>query len=173
MKYTTITKGSQYTYWNRRVFDDFVPNDRQQMLMDVYNEAKQAGLFYTVDVLKFALERLEVTPEVAAIGADRVEGGDFGMDMYYARDAVDCANARASRKADLALIAPAIGMKLGSLMINYKRTNACVVSFLDGMYITIDCKRGAKLVRFYVSSTQLKNALENAYRKGWRKSATV
>ena len=173
MKYTTIVKGSQYTYWNRRVFDDFVPNERQQMLMDVYSEAKQAGLFYTVDVLEFAKKRLEPTPEVSAIGADRVEGGDFGMDMYYARDAVDCISRRARLKADFETISPVIGMKLGSLSSDHKRTNACVISGIDGMYIIFNCKRGSKFIQFSANSTQIVNALENAYRKGWRKSATV
>lgn len=171
--YEPLVSRDQYTHWAPRNQPSFVPTARQQVLMDTYIAAKDAGNFYTKDVLSFAIKHLNVPADIASVGADKVEGGDLGMDIYYARDAVYCIAARARSVAAASQLNATVGMALGSLSINYKRTNCCTVTAVEGSLITFTAKRGGKSVEGKAGAEQIISAAIDALRRGWRKAALV
>ena len=76
-----------YADWRRNQCREFAPDARQALAMSAVQQSLEEGLYYTCDVHARCRQLLPLTPEDAARGSGRVEGGEFGMDLYYARAA--------------------------------------------------------------------------------------
>ena len=152
---------------------DFQPNTRQQMLMDVVAKGIDAGVFYTRDMLDYAAKALNVPAEILDQNKTRVEGGDFGYDVYLARKAVEAKRARAQQIAvrDAMNLKP--GDDLGTLIFtsDFKvNTNVVVDSVSDdGLTVVAKGKRGSYTVTLKTSPIGLKSGMDYAHEKGKRK----
>lgn len=170
---------SQYDEWARNETVDFVPNERQQVVVQAVQVALDAGLYYTSDVLKHCTEALSLTPEQAAVGAQKVEGGNFGMDLFYARQYLDAKKRHEAEQRTWLQLSPILGKQLGTLTFNdYKRnTGMQIVDFVGngnikdgkGLLMVLKGKRGAFQVTLQASASQVRNAIDRAAEKGSRK----
>lgn len=152
-----------YKDWAAHQHTSFVPTPRQQPVIDAVRAALDSGLYYTKDVLAFCADRLGVSPEDRAKGATRVEGGDLGMDCYYARCYLDAVKQRALESAAHESLRPVEGMKLGVLRFNdFKRTSACVVTAVEGNSISFTGKRGAVTIAGKAKALQVAYAMDRA-----------
>lgn len=167
-----------YSDWARNECEDFVPNERQKLVMDVVRQAIDAGMYYTKDVLAFAKERLK--PSEAELERGKgVEGGEFGMDVYYARQAITSAKKFAVSREAWQHLRPTPGKSLGTIMFNdYKRiTGSTIIGFAGegdistgkGMRMVIEGKRGSVKVRLEATASQVRSAIDRAHEKGLRK----
>jgi len=151
---------------------DFKPTSRQQLVLDATQKALDKGLFYGVDVRAFVAQELEVPEETLALGTKRVEGGNFGMDVYYARQSLE---KRSEARYGLKVVSElrlANGVKLGTRVPSDGKQlraatfeGACAV---NGM-ITVQGRRGSRLVKFVVTGKSLVAAIERAAAQGLRK----
>lgn len=173
MKYQSAPNNDQYKDWSGYAQESFVPTARQQVLIYVINVALLKGLYYTDDILKFAIEYLEIPADVANARSKNVEGGDVGMDMYYARNYVRAQKGFAEIKKAHEKLKPYVGMVLGSLRIDFKRVNCCVVQSVDGTKIGFSGKRGSVYVIGYANSVNLIDSAQGAFAKNWRKALLV
>lgn len=167
-----------YSDWRRNECEDFTPTDRQKLVMDVVQQAIDAGRYYTKDVLAFAKEALKPSAEELERGKG-TEGGEFGMDVYYARQANTAAKQFAVSREAWQHLRPIPGKNLGTIMFNdYKRiTGATVIGFSGegdittgkGMRMVIEGKRGSVKVRLEATASQVRCAIDRAHEKGLRK----
>jgi len=88
-----------YDRWQPVLRGQAKPTESMTALILATRHAVEAGNSYTADVLAFVLNemagRLDGDPEE---GKDRVEGGEVGMDVYYARQAVEAEDGSARIK---------------------------------------------------------------------------
>lgn len=152
----------------------FTPTPRQQRLMDEVKKVLDSGAFYNDDVTDKVAKALGVSDEVLASNRTRVQGGDFGYDVYHARKAVEAQ----AQEADAAKIRAELnlraGDKLGTLIFNdFKQTNSVeVVSITeDGRRASLKGKRGAFTVTFETTVPTVKFAIERAHERGKRKDS--
>jgi len=168
-----------YTLPERNTYDDwagcqapgYTPTERQAPIVEAVAAALAAGLFYSSDVLKHCAAALHVTPEQAEHQESRmhrVEGGTLGMDCYYARRYLEAVKAREIEAADAAALRAAPGLRLGALYADGKRLLACVVESVEPGRVTVTAKRGAQAVRWPLSCTSLRYAMNRAHERGWR-----
>lgn len=115
----------------------FVPNWEQKMMIDAVEKALLDSVFYTSDMYQRVTAELApyLTPELLKQGAERVENGDFGMDIYYARKAVEELLARnANTEALLKLVVSGLliaGKKIKNFNYGSKRFSTITVNELD------------------------------------------
>lgn len=173
MKYQPAPNNDQHKDWLGYDREGFVPDARQQVLVHVINVALIKGLYYTADILKFAIEYLEIPADVANARSKNVEGGDVGMDMYYARGYVRAQKGFAEIKESHEKLKPYVGMVLGSLRIDFKRVNCCVVQSVEGTKIGFSGKRGSVSVSGFGNSSNLIDSAQGAFAKNWRKAPLV
>lgn len=161
-----------YEDWDGRKRPDFVPNERQLTVINAVQKALDDRLFYTDDVRKFCAKLLNVSPDQAAAGTDRTTGGNFGMDLYYARDflSVQC-ELKKERDARRNLN-PRVGIPLGTLVFGDKRvTGAKIVEILpDPDCVRVEGKRGSLPYSYVCSALQVKHGMDRAMQRGLRKS---
>lgn len=172
--------GNLFNEWVGCETEGYQPTDRQKVLIDAVLDAKANGLFYTKDVLNHVAKALSVTPEQTAVGATRTEGGDFGMDCYYARQFIEARHRHEAERQAWTLLKPAIGMDIGTLVFNdYKRTTGVVVTGFvgdgdvkngKGMLMALRGKRGSMTVLLNATATQVRYAMDRAAEKGNRKT---
>ena len=163
-----------YKDWAGCEAASFIPNTRQQPLINAVANAVDGGLFYTNEVVAKVAEILEVTPEVMAENTARVEHGNFGYDVYFARKTLEAQRTQAKRIAVKAQLRLVVGGKLGTIMFSdYKRVNATVVEAIseNGMSITVIGKRGSLAVRGQLCPLQFKSVIERAHEQGARKDS--
>lgn len=161
-----------YKDWHACESRAFVPNARQSIVMAAVSAALASGLYYTANVRKHCMATLAPSADDVARGLNRVEGGEFGMDCYYARKTLDAQKKHAAEDAASASLALSVGDVIGSLVFNdYKLVRAAVVSAVsaDGLTVTIDAKRGASVVRFEGAPLSVQYAIDRAHEKGKRK----
>lgn len=151
------------------------PAPYMQELMDTVKKHRDAGLFYTDEVLAAVIKdyRGRLTDEEIRRGRDRVEGGVFGMEVYYARGTIDAQHQRQLVLQAEATLNPTPGMVLGSLIFNdYKLSTGCKIESISGRDIKISGKRGRYTVTFTTNAQSVLFAMERAFEKGKRASAT-
>jgi hypothetical protein len=173
---TSSTDAEPYTVpvrpgddWQRSKLADFEPTPRQKRVMDVVARALDDGLFYNNDVTERAAKELGATAEQRSVGVDRVQGGDFGMDVYYARQAVEAIRRREAEKRAKDAANFQAGEKLGTLIFNDgKQVRAAVIEKVEGDVITFSGKRGSQVVRGNASAMQLKSGMDRAKERGAR-----
>lgn len=151
---------------------DFMPTSRQQLVLDATQTALDNGLFYNSDICAFVAQELKVPKEILALGTTRVEGGDFGMDVYRARQSVE---KRSEARYGLKVVSQlglAHGARLGTLVpSDGKQLRAATfesVCEINGM-ITVHGRRGSRLMKLIVTGTSFVAAIERAAAQGLRK----
>lgn len=165
--------------WAGYEVDGYQPTDRQRTIIDAVAAALAAGMFYSSEVRDFVAKTLGVTAEQAAAGTNRVEGGDFGMDCYYARGYLGAQKRHEAERKSWSKLRPAQGMELGTLMFNdFKRMTGVVVTGLfgdgdpvsgKGMLVDLQGKRGSILVGIRVGASNIRCAMDRASERKLRK----
>ena len=156
---------SIYADWNLRQSREFVPDARQALAMSTVQQCLDEGLYYNDDVYARCRQLLPLTPEDAARGIGRVEGGEFGMDLYYARAALDARAGFAADDAAILEMSPKVGQSLTHLMFNDgKLIRAVKITAVsdDSRGVTFTGKRGALTVGASYTPRQLLRAMRNA-----------
>lgn len=157
--------------WSGYALRAFQPTERQRPVIEAVRAALAAELFYSNEIMQFCAQQLCVTPAQAAVGAKRVEGGEFGMDCYYARRYLESREKIAAEDAAHQRLAPRVGMRLGTLRFNdFKRNTGMVVDEVlpDGR-LKLRGKRGAYEVTVECTALQVAKAVDRAAERGWRK----
>ena len=161
-----------YKDWAGNETRAFTPDERQQLVIEVVRRAiEDEGLYYTKDVYAFCVKQLIPSPDDLAKSAKTVEGGEVGMDLYYARQYLDARKRIA--KADLAKsqLRPQVGMVVGTLALqDLKRYTGAVITTVNGHELTLQAKRGSVGVRFTTTPLGLSRAIERAHEKKQRKT---
>lgn len=150
---------------------DFVPNARQQIVIDAVQTALNEGKYYTSDVLARCIELLNIDAHTASMNFG--EGGIVGMDCYYARGYIDAKKAREASLKTFNEMALREGDELGILVFtDYKRTTGVKITGISegGSTFTFTGKRGAYTVTGTGSTDQLKCAIDRAFSTGKRKT---
>ncbi len=152
----------------------FVPNERQQRLMDEVAKVLDAGAFYNVDVYQRVASALGVDAATLASNKTGVQNGDFGYDVYLARKCVEAKRAHhvLCSVADELALKP--GDKLGTLIFNDFKINRSVevVSVSDdGFTVNMTGKRGACIAKIEASPMAVKCAVERAKERNKRKNS--
>lgn len=163
-----------YQDWKGGEHHSFLPNARQQKVMDAVAKALDLGLSYNVDVNAHVAAILHIPADVLAKNTVRTEGGNFGYDVYLARQAVEAKRKHAKREKVASELRLVIGDKLGTIVFNdFKRNTSAVVEAVsdDGMVLKITAKRGSASVRIMPCPLQLKNAIDRAHERGNRKDS--
>jgi hypothetical protein len=147
-----------------------------QQVIDAVQRALDAGKFYTTDVLASVITDLGsyLRPGDTEVGKGEVEGGIFGMEIYYAREFIRNQSARKALADAEAKLNLQVGTSLGTLVFNdFKVNSNCVVEAIDGATITVAGKRGKYIVKLETNALGIQYALERAFSKGKRKSAEL
>ena len=170
----TPTERSYQTmeYWSDVIHGRQEPDEFQRALIDVTQQALDAGMFYTVDVDKYVREHAEFIPAEAWTWqySTPVEGGIMGFHVYQANKSIEEAIRRAERIAATAKYLA--GTRLGTLYINGKRyTGMTITSYEDGRCIMTG-KAGKYIVTVKAEPAGIDTMIERAERRGWRKPAT-
>lgn len=150
----------------------FEPTARQRLVMEAAERALDAGLFYNVDVNAAVAKDLGVTNEQLARNTERVDGGDFGFDVYYARSAVEAMRYQRKLVATAQALAFQSGDKVGALIFNDgKRNTSMVVTKVDeaGIELEIEGKRAGKPIGLRTNVGAVANAIATAFDRGARK----
>ena len=158
--------------WDGCKLESYTPTERQKSVIEAVKSALESKQFYTDEVLKYCIDYLGVTPEQSKVGAGRVEGGDFGMDCYFARDYLRHAREYAAARNSLSMLKPFVGQDLGTLVFNdFKRNTGMMVKVLsdDQKEITLQGKRGRFVVEMVCTARQIENAMNRAFEKAMRK----
>ena len=162
------------------VFDDwrgaeglaFVPSDRQRIVLQAVERALSEGLFYSTEIRARCAELLQPSEADKARGAKRIEGGDFGMDVYYARGSLEAKKRHQQQAETLRALRPNVGDFYGVLVFNdYKVSRACKVEEVsdEGEIVLSLCRGSRPGWRVTVSAVQIAYAMDRANEKGARR----
>ncbi|MDB5768031.1 MAG: hypothetical protein JWQ61_2845 [Collimonas fungivorans] len=147
-----------------------------QKVIEAVQRALDAGKFYTTDVLASVITDFGsyLRPGDTEVGKGEVEGGIFGMEVYYAREFIRNQSARKALADAEGKLNLRVGTTLGTLVFNdFKVNTNCVVDAIDGATITVAGKRGKYVVKLETNALGIQYALERAFSKGKRKSAEL
>ncbi|WP_347455715.1 PLxRFG domain-containing protein [Acinetobacter thermotolerans] len=157
---------------------DFTPNARQQKLIEATRQAlselepKYKDGFGTVsnrELNQRVAEILKVPEADLARGKDQVQGGDFGSDVYLARNYIESqAQVKAQNEA-AKIVKPKAGQKIGNVRFNDGSSyrNVQILS-VDGDTIRFSGTRGNKKYESTTSPSGLKAGVERAFEMGQR-----
>lgn len=143
----------------------FEPNARQTLLMQAVAIALDEGLFYNRDVDARVAQLLQATPEQLAAQSRRVrvEGGDFGCDVYMARKAVEAQRSRLRETALAQKLQLHVGENLGRLVFQGKVDSAVTVQeILPHGRFTLTSTRGRNRMRISTTATGISEAMDGA-----------
>lgn len=151
----------------------FTPDERQQLVIEVVRRAiEDEGLYYTKDVYAFCVKQLIPTSDDLAKSAMRVQGGEVGMDLYYARNYLDARKRIAKEDQAKDQLRPHVGMVLGTLTLqDLKRCTGAVITAVKGHELTLQAKRGTVGICFTTTTLGLRYAMERAYERKQRKTS--
>jgi hypothetical protein len=168
-----LPQPDSYREWSGHKMPDFRPSARQQSTIDAVAVALSEGLFYTKDVYARCVEILQPSADVLTVQAKRVEGGEFGMDCYYARRTLEAQREHASAMDAARHLALTPGAELGALIFNDgKLIRAAVATEVRSRSVVMRGKRGAKEVAGPVDILALARAMDRAHSEGKRKTGS-
>jgi hypothetical protein len=147
-----------------------------QKVIEAVQRTLDAGKFYTTDILASVIADFGnyLRPGDADAGKGEVEGGIFGVEVYYAQEFIRNQSARKALADAEAKLNLRVGTTLGTLVFNdFKVNTNCVVEAIDGATITVAGKRGKYVVKLETNALGIQYALERAFAKGKRKSAEL
>ncbi|MBI2770506.1 MAG: hypothetical protein HYX47_12845 [Burkholderiales bacterium] len=148
----------------------FAPSPRQRLLMGAIRQALAERLFDS-EAVKDRVAQLVGYARGSDTNVLNVHGGDFGMDVYYARRAREAESrneAEAETASEMCLQAEE---SLGTLVFSdYKRTTGVkLLEPVDAWTWKFEGKRGSSRVAGTASVLQLKSAIDRAFQQGARK----
>lgn len=160
------------TDWALHETRGFVPNERQQLVIEAVRRAtEEAKLFYTKDVYAFSVKLLMPDAESLSKNATKVEGGEVGMDIYYASRYTDARKAFAREDAAAAKLKPMVGMKLGKLRLqNLKSCTGSTITMVAVDAIAVDATLGSKRIRISTDARGIAHMMDLAYELGQRET---
>lgn len=161
-----------YEEWHGCEGLTFLPNQRQQLVIEAVRTALGEGRYYTSDVHERCVELLKPTFDDLQVQKTKVEGGAVGMDFYYARGYIAAQQAFAAEREALSQLRPQVGMQLGTLMFNdFKRTTGVRVIevMLDVLTLRLQGTRGSQTVQFTCGAVAVKSAMDRAAERDLRK----
>lgn len=150
----------------------FVPSDRQRIVLQAVERALSEGLYYSTDILARCAELLQPSDADRARGVGKVEGGYFGMDLYYARCSIKAKKRHQEQAETLRALRPTVGDVYGVLVFNdYKVSRACKVEEVseEGNIVLSLCRGARPGWRVTVSAVQIAYAMDRAHEKGARR----
>lgn len=161
-----------YKDWARNESRQFVPDARQKMVIEAVRRAiEDENLFYTKDVYAFCVKLLLPNIEDLEKCVKTVEGGEVGMDLYYARRYLDAQKRFALEDSVLVKLRPQPGMKLGTLVLqDLKRYTGAVITEVEDDSITVEAKCGSLSHRFKTSPVGVRNGIDRACERKLRKN---
>lgn len=158
--------------WAGHKCEDYKPTERQLIVIEAVQSALDAKCFYTDMVLEHCKKYLAITPEQAAVNTERVEGGNFGMDCYYARNYIEAQLGHESERIALNRLNPRVGQDLGVLIFSdFKRNTGMTITAISagGKLFDLCGKRGAYKVSLSCTAKQIEHAMNRAFQQGSRK----
>lgn len=160
------------TDWALNETRGFVPSERQKLVIEAVRRAtEEAKLFYTKDVYAFSVKLLMPDAETLSKNATKVEGGEVGMDIYYATRYTDARKAFAREDAAAAKLKPMVGMKLGKLRLqNLKSCIGSTITMVAVDAITVDATLGSKRIRLSTDARGIAHMMDLAYELGQRET---
>lgn len=170
--YPMPTNGSASSNEWRKVVAQLIPIDKyKQRMVEAVQRSLDKNLFYTVDVLADVILDMRnlIAPGVLET-KNGVEGGPFGMEVYYARDYLRRILEIKNMNAATERLNLQTGTQLGSLIFNdFKlNTNCTVISSENGDY-RISGKRGKYSISLTTDALSIECAMTRAFEKGKRK----
>lgn len=162
-----------YKDWARNETRDFVPDERQKLVIEAVRRATEdEKLFYTKDVYAFCVKLLLPNIEDLEKCVKTVEGGEVGMDLYYARKYLDARKRFALEDQAAEQLRPQPGIKLGTLVLqDLKRYTGAAITKVEGDAITVEAKCGSLGYRFVTSPVGLRHAMDRACQRKLRKTS--
>lgn len=158
--------------WRGVEREDFIPSARQLQAITAVRVCLNEGLFYTVDVLARFIELLGIPPAVSGSRREKVEGGEVGMDAYYARKYVEAQATYMAERAAAAKMALVVGSKLGTIRLSdMKRYTSLVVESVlpTGMHFRLTGKRGSTGIAVEMTALAIQRAIDRAFDAKQRK----
>jgi hypothetical protein len=164
-----------YKYWYTSGVENgtCVPDEWQSTLMNLVEQAENEGVFYTVDLMRWMKTNADFIPvewwDLQYLPPHtEVEHGIMGMEVYSARCAI---REKKEREADqLALQNIEVGQSFGSMSVNRKRVNKCVVKSIINNTVTFTGVTGRYGCEFWTNARNVQPMIEDAVKRGWRKS---
>ena len=162
---TTYTMpANPYDDWRGCEYRGFVLSARQELVIAAVRQCANEGLRYADEVQTRCRALLNPSADELAVNINKVDGGWFGMDVYYARKYIDQAAKYAAEDAANTALNATAGMALGQLMFNdYKLTRAVSIINVDDKGIWISGSRGTAKIVATVSAMQIKHAMDRAF----------
>jgi len=138
--------------------------------MNAVQAALDAGKFYANEVKDFVADRLGITPEQRAFNKTRVEGGDFGYEVYLARQVVEGRQRDDKLQAATRALNLKPGDQIGALVFNndFKRNTGMKVVSVDGDSVVLEGKRGSRTIQQRTDSLGVLKGIDRAKEKGYR-----
>lgn len=155
--YPQQTDSSSLKLWWPILSGKAQPGPWQVYLLHLLARALDDGLFYSDDI------KARLGGE---LGIGSADSGDFGMDMYQAREFLTrrrewVVNELAAQRLKLAP-----GSFLGTLVWHdRKRTTSCAVTEVRGNYLTLQGNRGRATARVTYSAARLEELLRDQPKK--------
>lgn len=158
--------------WASNETRDFVPDERQKLVIEVVRRAtEEEKLYYTRDVYAFCVKQLNPSSVDLEKRTKTVEGGEVGMDLYYARQYLDARKRFALEDEAQAALKPCVSMKLGTLVFNdFKRITGAHIVAVDVITLTLQGKRGINTIQLATTALAVRNAMERAVERKLRKT---
>lgn len=166
-------KHKYYEYWyDSGVFSgQSEPDEWQAELMRLIEQAEGEGVFYTVDMMEWMKKHACFVPVEwwdLQYSGTQVEGGIMGMEIYSARCSV---REKKEREADYkALENLREGQVIGTLRVNGKRINKCVIKGFDNRAVKFTGVIGRYGCEFSTNARNVQYMIDKAIERGWRKS---
>jgi hypothetical protein len=152
------TTKNSHNRWIKCESKEFLPDESQRYIMDLVEESLNNGLFYSRDIFAQVEEKIKnILPSDYQRETDRVEGGVLGMEIYYARKAVETIKEFNKANEVLNNLELTEGKWIGTIKLNngitiHKVKINCII---DSMSINCFGVRGGKGVTFILSAVSI------------------
>jgi hypothetical protein len=156
------TSNKSYERWIKCESKDFIPNESQRYIMNLVSESLDQGLFYTRDVFTYVESKMkEILPVDYQREIGEVENGVLGMEVYYARQAVEAIKQQNKANDILNNLKLTEGKDLGTLKFNDGSTfhQVKINNIIDSQNINCTGIRGKKNYEINMSSIAIQSGL--------------
>ena len=144
-------------------------DDEMRQLIGVVAEIVDAGIFYTSDVHAAVTARYALSCDELRRGCNRVEGGDWGMEIYYARSQLDRERADAHERETFARLALQPGQILGTIEVTcgyrMRRFRKVTVKSAEVGCVAVTGSAGGRSFGLTLSAAALARGIERARRQ--------
>lgn len=172
-------EGKKYIYedWMGSRGSDYAPTDRQMVLIDAtkqaLNELQETARFGVVtndDLQDRVAKILNVPQNILDLDTLNVKGGDFGYDVYHARQHIESSASLAKQREALKRLNLSEGEKIGTIVLNDgKLAQSTVVESFNEQQVVLTGTRGGKKYKFTTHPIGLVSAIKRAVSEGKRK----